>query len=151
MKLYLEEEVVKTGFTGEYVHKIDDKDRISIPAKIKKYIEDASDGEETASKVVITKSTTHKRLEMFMLDDWQRMVASYSQNMSLKDNRVDDSIAEVGRKTDIVGIDKAGRIIVNQKLKEFAGIKKKVVFVGAIDRVLIWSAEKLEEYDKGRQ
>lgn len=143
--------MVKTGFTGEYVHKIDDKDRISIPAKIKKYIEEASDSEEAAAKVVITKSTTHKRLELFMLDDWQRMVASYSQNMSLKDNRVDDSIAEVGRKTDIVSMDKAGRVIINQKLKEFAGIKKKVVFVGAIDRVLIWSEEKLEEYDKGRQ
>jgi DNA-binding transcriptional regulator/RsmH inhibitor MraZ len=79
------------------------------------------------------------------------MVASYNQNMNLKENKVDDSIVDVGRNTDTVTLDKAGRIMINGKLKEFAEIKKKVVFIGAIDRILIWSSEKLAEYDKGRQ
>jgi MraZ protein len=143
--------VIKTGFTGEYEHNLDEKGRVSLPAKIKKYIEEAADGEELAGKIVLTKSTTRKCLEAFMVDDWQRMVASYNQNMNLKENKVDDSIVDVGRNTDTVTLDKAGRIMINGKLKEFAEIKKKVVFIGAIDRVLIWSSELLAEYDKGRQ
>jgi MraZ protein len=143
--------VIKTGFTGEYEHNLDEKGRVSLPAKIKKYIEEAADGEELAGKIVLTKSTTRKCLEAFMADDWQRMVASYNQNMNLKENKVDDSIVDVGRNTDTVTLDKAGRIMINGKLKEFAEIKKKVVFIGAIDRILIWSSEKLAEYDKGRQ
>jgi MraZ protein len=142
--------VLKTGFTGEYEHNLDDKSRVSLPSKIKKYIEGIAESEETAGRVVLTKSATRKCLELFTLDDWQRMVASYNQGMSLKENKVEDSIVDVGRRTDTVTMDKAGRIMINSKLKEFAEIKKQVVFVGAIDRVLIWGAEKLEEYDKGR-
>jgi len=44
--------------------------------------------------------------------------------------------------------DKQGRVVVPQKLREAAGLKDKVLIIGCIDRMEIWSAEAWAEYEK---
>ena len=145
------EEKLKLGFTGEYEHNLDDKGRVSLPTKIRKYIEDHTTVAEAAGRVVLSKSSNRDCLELFMVEDWNRMVSSHIQGMSIKNNTVEDPVMDTGRNTDIVAIDKAGRIMINAKLQELASMEKGVVFVGAIDRVQVWAGSKLKEYDKGRK
>lgn len=45
-------------------------------------------------------------------------------------------------------LDKSGRLVIPENLREAAGIKKDVVFVGVFDRAEIWSAEKWNEFNK---
>jgi MraZ protein len=44
--------------------------------------------------------------------------------------------------------DKQGRVVVPQKLREAAGLRDKVLIIGCIDRMEIWSAEAWAEYEK---
>ena len=44
--------------------------------------------------------------------------------------------------TELVELDKQGRVLVPNKLREHAGLTKDVVLVGVGDKVEIWSAEK---------
>ena len=42
-------------------------------------------------------------------------------------------------------LDRQGRILVPQTLREFAGLEKEVVLTGNLDRIEIWSKEKWSE------
>ncbi len=41
-------------------------------------------------------------------------------------------------------LDKQGRILVPQTLREFAGLEKDVVLTGNLNRVEVWSKEEME-------
>jgi MraZ protein len=142
--------MIKTGFTGQYEHNLDDKGRVSLPAKFKKYIEQVVSVPENAGQLVLTKGS-RECIEIFTAEDWEKMVEGFSQNTSLKGGNNPDEIREKARLTDQVSLDKSGRIMINANLKSFAGIKKKVVFLGVIDRIEVWAADKLAEYDNGRK
>ena len=47
-----------------------------------------------------------------------------------------------------VEVDKLGRILIPEHLKEAAGLSKKVVLAGVFNRVELWSEEAWEEYRK---
>lgn len=141
--------MIKTGFTGQYEHSLDDKGRVSLPAKIKKYIEHIASGPEYAGQVVLSRGS-RECIEIFTTEAWEKMVEQFNQTTSFKGGNNPDEIRDRARFSDTVALDKSGRISINGNLKAFAGIKKKVVFIGAIDRVEIWAAEKLAEYDNGR-
>jgi len=47
-------------------------------------------------------------------------------------------------------VDKQGRILIPNKLREQAGLEKDIVFVGVLSKIEIWSKEKWEsnnDYD----
>ena len=142
--------MLKTGFTGQFEHNLDDKGRVSLPAKFKKYIEQIVSDPENAGQLVLSKGS-HDCIEAYTADDWEKMVEGFNQNTSLKGGNNPDEIRDKARFTDTVTLDKSGRIMINANLKAIAGIKKKVVFLGVIDRIEIWAAEKLAEYDNGRR
>ena len=45
-----------------------------------------------------------------------------------------------------VEVDGAGRILIPEHQKEFAGLKKMIVFAGVSDRVEIWEADRWNSY-----
>ncbi len=139
--------VIKTGFVGNFRHNLDVKNRVSLPAKIKKYIEEVAESPEYSSRIMLAKGGDC--IEGFMVADWQRMVEQVQQNMSFKRNAGDEELEEIAMTADQVQIDKSGRIMINAELKKCAEIGKNVVFVGAIDRFRIWSAEKFDEKYNG--
>ena len=57
-----------------------------------------------------------------------------SQSMSSKEKRVIS-----------FALDKQGRILVPQTLREFAGLEKDVVLTGNLNRIEVWSKEKWSE------
>ena len=46
-----------------------------------------------------------------------------------------------------IEMDKQGRGLIPQNLKEYAGIEKEIVSIGVLTRVEIWSKEKWQEYN----
>ena len=46
-----------------------------------------------------------------------------------------------------IEMDKQGRGLIPQDLKEYAGIEKEIVSIGVLTRVEIWSKEKWQEYN----
>ena len=126
-------------FYGEYLHSIDRKGRLILPAKFR----------ETAKAHFIEKFFITRGLDncLFMLaeEEWKTQegkfkAISFTKSESRKFNRLYFSGA-----VEII-FDKQGRILLPQYLKDFAGIKKDVVIVGVSNRIEIWAKDKWAEF-----
>lgn len=142
--------MLKTGFVGTFHRKSDQKNRISLPSKHVKYIQDISSQPEYA-EVVMLRMGEHDCIEIFTAEAWHKMVESFEQNTNFSGGNNPDDVRPKSGLSDNVKIDSAGRIMINSDLKSKAKIKKKVVFIGVIDRIELWALEKWEAYNKKRE
>jgi len=126
-------------FYGEYIHFIDRKGRLILPAKFR----------EVAKANFIEKFFVTRGLDnclfMFSEEEWRTQeqkfkTISFTKQQSRTFNRLFFSGA-----VEIVP-DKQGRVLVPQYLKDFALIKKDVVIVGVSNRVEIWAKDKWQEF-----
>ena len=122
-------------FIGEYTATIDDKGRISIPAKFRPQLR---------SKVVVTRGLDNS-LFLYTLDEWKKLAEKLaSLPISTANTRAFSRLMLAGAMD--CDVDKQGRIILPVYLQEFAKIKKKLIFAGLYNRIEIWSADLWEKY-----
>jgi MraZ protein len=127
-------------FIGEYSATIDDKGRISIPAKFRTQLK---------QKVVVTRGLDNS-LFLYTLDEWKKLAEKLaSLPISTANTRAFSRLMLAGAMD--CEIDKQGRIILPAYLKEFAKIKKKLTFAGLYNRVEIWSEEAWEKYKQATE
>jgi MraZ protein len=123
-------------FIGEYNGTIDDKARISIPAKFRSTL--------SKSKVVVTRGLDNS-LVLYTLDEWKKLAEKLaSLPISTANTRAFSRLMLAGAMD--CDIDKQGRIVLPGYLKEFARINKKLVFAGMYNRIEIWSDELWSKY-----
>ena len=122
---------------GEYLHTLDGKKRISLPSKFRK---------EVGRKVVITRGLD-ACLFMFSQKAWEKIAEKVSNlPVGQADTRGMSRFLLAGAvETDV---DSAGRILIPDFLKEFAGLKSRVILAGVSDRVEIWNDKTWEEYKR---
>ncbi len=127
----------KTMFIGEYTYKIDDKKRLAVPSKFRK---------ELKKKAVITRGL-ERSLFLFPEAEWKKM-AEKMNNLPFvqQDARGFARIMFAGAME--VEFDSLGRILIPDYLKEYASLKKEVVFAGVHKRIEVWDKKKWEEYKK---
>lgn len=126
-------------FIGEYKHTLDDKGRIAIPAKLR------------YSKVneeefwVTTKGFDHC-LFVYPKNEWGVIVNALNERLTLtkKDDR--SFLRMFVSPANEQAVDKQGRIALPLSLREYAGVQKDVVVLGAINRIEIWSEENWNKY-----
>ena len=105
---------------GEYRHKLDNKGRVSMPAKFRN---------ELGSSFVVTRGLTEKCLFVFPLKIWDKYVSAYESLSTLTDNDVREfGRLFFGRASDC-DVDAQGRINIPQNLREFADLKEDIVIV----------------------
>ncbi len=123
-------------FIGEYNGTIDDKARISIPKKFRLAI--------SKNQVVVTRGLDNS-LVLYTLDEWKKLAEKLaSLPISTANTRAFSRLMLAGAMD--CDIDKQGRIVLPGYLKEFAKIKKKLVYAGLYNRVEIWSDELWAKY-----
>lgn len=124
-------------FIGEYLHTLDSKKRLSLPAKFRK---------EVGKKVVITRGLD-SCLFVYPLSSWKEIVEKLKQlPIGGADTRGMSRFLLSGAvESDVDG---AGRVLVPDFLKEFADLKSRVVLAGVSDRVEIWNEKNWEEYKR---
>ncbi len=120
-------------FLGEFIHNIDDKGRLTIPAKFRG---------ELASGLVVTRGFD-RNLMIFPLSGWAELADS------LNDRPLGETDVRAFRRRVFSGAsdlepDKQGRIIVPQYLRQFAGINGEVVVIGMYNYVEIWNKKAWE-------
>ncbi|NQV88416.1 MAG: division/cell wall cluster transcriptional repressor MraZ [Parcubacteria group bacterium] len=122
---------------GEYTHTTDEKKRISLPSKFRK---------EVGRKVVITHGLD-SCLFLYPMKEWKKISEQLSKlGMVQSDKRGFSRFMLAGAVE--VEVDTIGRILIPDFLKEFAGLKTKVVFTGVHNRIEIWNDSKWQEYKK---
>ena len=121
-------------FMGEYNHTIDAKGRLIIPSKFRELL-----GEE----FVLTKGLDGC-LSIYPMDEWKAFEEKLrALPLTNKNARTFTRFFVAGATN--CELDKQGRILVPQTLREFAGLEKEVVLTGNLDRIEIWSKEKWSE------
>jgi MraZ protein len=122
---------------GKYPAKMDDKNRLFVPAKLR---------EELGSEFFVTLGFNggHKCLTAYTTADWQTLSENY--------NRL--PLAQRSGPTSLIFInaiecapDKQFRFTLSQNLMNYAGIEKDVIVVGRAGQAEIWDAAEYEAFE----
>lgn len=122
-------------FIGEYEHSLDEKKRVMLPKTFANGL---------GKKMVVTRGLDNC-LFVYSLATW-KTVAQRLQDLSFAkaDTRGFNRFLLSGAME--VEADKAGRILIAEHHKQFAGLKRTVVFAGVSDRVEVWDSALWKTY-----
>ena len=126
-------------FLGEFEATLDSKGRFLLPAGFKRQI---PEGEST--RFVINRGF-EKCLSLYTMQSWQPL---YDQISTLND--FDPKVREFRRYflngATIVEPDAAGRLLLPQSLKDYAGLDKDIVLAAAVNKLEIWDAVQYKKF-----
>ncbi|MBM6859670.1 division/cell wall cluster transcriptional repressor MraZ [Clostridium saudiense] len=124
-------------FIGEYQHSLDSKNRIIVPSKLREGLGD---------KFIISKGLDGC-LYAYPIDEWNKFEEKLKKlPLTNKDARAFVRFFVAGATE--IETDKQGRGLIPANLREYAGIEKEIVTIGALNKVEIWSKEKWESYNE---
>jgi MraZ protein len=126
-------------FIGEYRHTLDDKGRIAIPAKLR-YSKIGEDEFWVATKGF------DRCLFLYPKYEWERIVKKINERLSFTKKEDRSFLRMFISPATEQAVDRQGRIAIPQSLREYAGIQKEVVTLGAVNRIEIWSEENWNRY-----
>jgi len=125
-------------FIGEYIYSLDEKKRLSIPAKFRK---------ELGKKAILTRGLDNC-LVLYPLQEWQKLTKKL-ESLPLSRYEARGFLRMMLSGAVDVSFDKLGRILIPEYLKEYAGLEKNVAIIGLSNRIEIWDEQKWREY-KGK-
>ena len=123
---------------GKYPAKLDDKNRLFVPAKLRGEL-------GNTFYVTIGVNCGHRCLTVYTEEGWQKLTDKYDQL----------PIAQKSGATSLLFIyatecnpDKQFRFGLTQNLIDFAGIKREVMIVGRAGQAEIWDAEEFAAFEQ---
>jgi len=114
-------------FLGEYLHAIDNKGRLTIPAKFRG---------ELAAGLVVTKGID-RCLVIYSMESWQALKERIAE-LPMTDRNARDFRRLVFAGASDTAPDGQGRINVPQSLREYAGLDGQAVVVGCDTYIEVW-------------
>ena len=132
------------SFTGEFYNTLDQKNRLSIPAKHRKSLG------STNSKTFIITRGFDECLFLYPLDEWKIVENQLSSLSSIK-GKHRNFIRAIVRYANYVKYDSQGRIQIPENLLEFSNIKKDVLVIGMIRKIELWDKQTLDRYEKSNR
>lgn len=125
-------------FLGEFEHNLDEKGRIAIPARFR---------EELGELVIITRGFddclmgfSRARWEK-LAEDLERLSLAQSDARNLRRFLFSSASADE--------MDRQGRVIIPQNLRQYAGLGEQVVVTGMNTYFEIWSRERWDDIQRG--
>jgi MraZ protein len=124
-------------FRGQYAHAIDEKGRTSVPSRFREVL--AACGE---SRLVIT-AGVDPCLVAYPMKEWIAFEERLARLPSF-----DPSVAMI-RRLYVSGaveveLDKVGRLLIPQTLREFAGLDREALWAGMGRHLELWSKERFD-------
>jgi len=127
------------GFLGEYEATLDPKGRFLLPVGFKKQLP-----EDGQAQFVIARGF-EKCLSLYPIKTWEPIFENISQL-----NDFDPKVREFRRYflngATLMELDSAGRLLIAQSLKEYAGLEKDIVLVSAVNKIEIWDKHKYQQF-----
>jgi len=122
-------------FIGEFTHNLDVKGRIAMPVKFR---------DKVSGGAIITRGLDHC-LFVFTNKEWEVLAQKLiALPLAQANSRAFVRLMLAGAMD--VELDKQGRILIPDYLREYAGLKKEIVIAGVYNRMEIWDKEKWNEY-----
>ena len=120
-------------FSGSAMHALDPKRRVTIPSGWR-------DAMGKPAYVFVMADPHEKCLRLLTNERMQGIQAKLLEKR-FSDPTVAQKLRIIGANTEQLPIDVQGRIRISDRLLEFAGIKGRIAFVGAVTYGEIWAAE----------
>jgi MraZ protein len=121
-------------FLGQYQHSLDDKNRLTVPSRFRELLAEGAFVAQGFDRNLMVLTTTafeqvYERLNaMNMADPSARLLRRLILGSAYQ-----------------LEVDKAGRILLPQNLREFAGLKEDAVLVGQGDYFEVWTPQSWHE------
>lgn len=119
-----------------YEHSLDAKSRMIMPSKLR---------EQIGETCVVTKGFDGC-LTIYSADEWEKFekkLAALPQN----NPKARKLIRTFGAGAVDIEIDKQGRLLLPAHLREYAGVTKDIVIVGALNKIEVWDKERWNAYN----
>ncbi len=120
---------------GEFSHNLDAKGRMTIPAKFRTKL---------TSGAIITRGLDHC-LFVFDSKEWEILAQKLNALPLAQANARAFGRLMLAGAAD-VELDKQGRILIPNYLREYAGLKKQTIVAGLYSRIEIWDSEAWRGY-----
>mgnify|MGYP002347327766 FL=1 len=121
---------------GEYRHTLDDKNRVSLPAKFRK---------ELGKKIIITRGLD-RCLSVYSMAEFKNFSEDLTQQTRFNQSNsraYDRFIASGAIETDV---DSAGRILIPDFLKQYGNLGNKIIVAGVRNRLELWNEDMWNSY-----
>ena len=122
---------------GKYPAKLDDKNRLFVPAKLRGEL-----GQDFF--VTLGVNCGHRCLTIYTAEDWQTLVQNYNA-LPLSQRSAATSLIFMNASE--CTPDKQFRFGLTQSLLEYAGISRDVMVVGRAGQAEIWDAEEFKSFE----
>ena len=123
---------------GKYPAKLDDKNRLFVPAKLR-----AELGEDFF--VTLGVNCGHRCLTVYTAKDWNTLVENYN-NLPISQRSAATSLIFINANE--CTPDKQFRFMLTQFLLDYAGIGREVMVVGRAGQAEIWDAEEFARFEQ---
>ena len=132
--------------SGEFNAVLDDRNRITLPAQLRKELA-AQLPEKTETIPVFLSKGDDNCLWLHSSDKWNEMIANpikkFTNPFSNEGRRL---LRKYVGASQTIEVDKAGRILISEGLLEYSGISKECVVIGQLDYIEIWDKERYLKY-----
>ncbi len=137
--------VIKSGnkdimLIGQYQHTIDSKKRLALPVKFRG---------ELGSNVVITKGVENC-LVVYTEKEWEVMSQKLA-HLPISQQEARSFSRHLLASATEVSLDKLGRILIPDYLKNYATLEKNVVICGLSNRLEIWNEATWQAYSQNAE
>ncbi len=129
-------------FLGSFNYTIDAKGRISIPARLRKFV--SPDANDT---FVLTRGS-EKCINIYPMNYWKELLESKLDKLNSFDPKDTKFMRLFLQEAAEDQFDTQSRLLVSKKLIEFAEIEKDVIILGMNKYIEVWNPKLYEEYLK---
>ncbi len=123
------------GFLGSYLHQLDPKGRVSLPAPFRR-------GRESDPFVLIR--VQPEALSLYPDDDWATVQADL-RLLAKRQPELRHQVLGITANATRVVPDKQGRILIPERMRGEVGLGGEALVVGALDHIEIWDPERFEQ------
>jgi transcriptional regulator MraZ len=124
-------------FRGSFEHTVDEKGRVSIPSKFREILIKLEDDRLVATKFILN---SHRCLDVYPQIEWEKFEEELKEKPRFDETFLKLENFYFSNAQDCF-LDKQGRILLPPVLREYAGLKKNVVFTGSREKFRIWDKD----------
>ncbi|HNW91594.1 MAG TPA: division/cell wall cluster transcriptional repressor MraZ [bacterium] len=119
---------------GNYPRKLDSKNRLVLPAPMRRALP------QTGCDMVLTRGLD-PCLQLFTRDYWPGYLEKNLDGMTDLSDERRQLMRYFSAQAEMFTLDKVGRVLLPQLLKDDVGIQQEVMVVGVVDHIELWNPE----------
>lgn len=124
---------------GEYKHSVDTKGRVFVPSKFR---------DDLGEKFIVSKGIGNC-LFVFSAEEWNNF-SSKLRSLPISDTAVQNFLRMLFASACECELDKQGRTLIPQRLRDHAKISQDAVIIGLMTRAEIWSSENWDDFNNNQ-